>query len=75
MSKIPRFISKQVGGAQVFRVLHRSALRDAVKALNNARMGCAYSPAYKAILKADAALKEAIEAARPVNWEKKKVHL
>lgn len=72
MGKIPRFISKQVGGAQVFRVLHRSALRDAQRELNRAMIGCAYAPSYNAIQKAMAALNEAIEAARPANWERKK---
>jgi hypothetical protein len=67
--KIPRFITAQFpGGAQQFRVDHRHALREALRALRNARLGCAYSPAFKAIQRANEAIDEAIEAARPGNW-------
>ncbi len=70
--RIPRFIAAQfAGGAQEFRVNHRYALREALKALQNARLGCAYSPAFRAIQRANAAIDEAIEAARPGNWERK----
>jgi hypothetical protein len=70
--RIPRFITAQfAGGAQEYRVSHRHALRQALKALRLARMGCAYSPAYRFIQRANDEVDKAIEATRPGNWERR----
>lgn len=70
--KIPAFLSTQYGSSRKFRASHRKSLLATRKALDIARHGCAYTPSILKIQKIASLLDEAIEAARPKNWEGRK---
>jgi len=69
---IPDFVAEQFGGRRKFRAHHREHLKRAARELAQASRGCAHSPAYAAVKRAQEALKEAIEAVRVRNWERRR---
>lgn len=72
MTKIPRDVAANFGGTQKFRAHHRRWLKRASKALAEARLGSAFSPAFLHVRQAQRALDKAIEATRVKNWEGRK---
>lgn len=70
--EIPDFIVEWCGSSRKYRVRIRRELRVVQRALDQARRGCAYSPAYPYITTIENALAEAIKACRVKNWEGRK---
>lgn len=56
-------------GSRGFRRAHRKALRRVMKALNEAKYGCAYAPSYDDLRRIDILLKNALLNCKEENWE------
>lgn len=54
--------------ARKFKADKRKALRNALKALDECRLGCAYSPSQYAITEADNKIRQAIQECSVENW-------
>lgn len=67
---VSRFLVRKYGGAREFRVQHRARIRDALAAVLDATKGCVHSPAWRSLVVARLALRDAIELTRAKNWER-----
>lgn len=65
---LPRFIIGPYGSARKYRAAHRKRLQRVKAALDEARLGCAYTPAFKHLKIIQRELDLAIEACRPAKW-------
>lgn len=65
---LPRFIIGPYGSARKYRAAHRKRLKRIKVALDEARLGCAYTPAYRHLQIIQRELNLAIEACRPTKW-------
>ena len=54
--------------ARTFKRDRRNGIKNAIKALGEARTACAYTPAYREIVEADRLLKVAAEKCNARNW-------
>ncbi len=56
--------------ARDFRAKKRTELRKVIKALDDLRLGCAFTPAYQNILSIDRLLSDSKELMNQKNWGK-----
>lgn len=70
--RYPKYMRDNFGGrSRNFRAFHRTALKNAARALQVAHRECAWAPSFDRISAARRLIEAAIEACRVANWERK----
>lgn len=69
---VPAHIVEKFGSARKYRAFHRKKVSEALRVLDAAMLGSAYSPGYKDILSALRHLTTARDKAKVENWERKR---